>query len=570
MKITAITLGPIVDTFTLVEKPAGLWAASYTFSWLCREIIKNLCSEGVPVSEIVSPSVTCEKEKISFIGDKATELNSLFEEGVGLFHDRIVIMGDCKDKAKTAIDNAVGLLSKNIAETIGSNVDEVKTWLTDFLRIPFAVFDLGEDFQKDKENPLTKIGKLISAMELEPSFPSSEKVNYMLSLMRNISPENSDNKESEDGAQNNAKSSSSENANLWLYRKKLIGKNQKWIFDKPQKYSLEKIDQWFKWKPEDKRGKKYENYYAVIQSDGDSVGKLLEQLNNEDAKEFSWRAMSFAGASAELVKEYGGLPIYAGGDDLLAIVPLFGKIEEGMSIFGLLEKINEKFYEVFIKGFVKEKNLEETLERFPTLSFGISVHYKKYPLYEALETARNLLDNDAKTEPKNALAFQLAKHSGQTHKFVLYGISKANGYSMSKELKILDKMILAEEANGSDTSKRLSSLAHLVENNRALFIAAFNDSDNKQERVGKLINNLLDNAGQREEKTKTHRTDFADLAKAVAVNGDYGDADKRLNFLLSAMRIQQFMFEETSGEEKGDSGNNARTSNVSAGKEERK
>lgn len=60
--------------------------------------------------------------------------------------------------------------------------------------------------------------------------------------------------------------------------------------------------------------------------------------------------------------------------------------------------------------------------QIPTVSFGISIQYEKFPLYEALENARQLLFGEAKTHcykgmdhaGKNSMAIELQKHSGQT------------------------------------------------------------------------------------------------------------------------------------------------------------
>ena len=563
MKVTVATLGPIVDTFELVEKPAGLWAASYTFSWLCRAILENLLTakDSCPdAKDVVSPAVALDESgnvKLNpLYAPPGATPDELALQGVGLLHDRIVVIGDHVGSMKTAIDKAIGTLAEIIADVGGAKCEEVKPWLREYLRIPAAVIELGSP----SANPLTAAGKLISAMELEPSFPAVETVNHILSVFRNTDD------------------AGSENAKVLKYRKRLIPEaddKTEWIVAKKENpsnpLSLEELAECNGYSPKDGRGEKYRNYYAVIQSDGDSLGALLRQLDQEGAKEFSRRAIVFAGTCANLVRQYGGMPIYAGGDDLLAIVPLFGCIEKkGMTVLGLVEEINKAFYKAFYDVFIKKAGNEmarqlgedgpSRLDALPTLSFGISVQYKKSPLYEALEAARRLLENDAKTGKKNAVAIEVAKHSGQTHKFVIHGAAiKSADYGMSEGLKLLDKMILpspgaagAQQGEGdeNETSKRLSSLAHIVEENRILFREAFNEPEDLEKRMETLVKNLLDNPNQR--RYDEHVKDFGNLARIATMDEALGDNETRCDFLVAAMRLQQFMFEKVSEDEKDD------------------
>lgn len=61
----------------------------------------------------------------------------------------------------------------------------------------------------------------------------------------------------------------------------------------------------------------------------------------------------------------------------------------------------------------------KTDDYVPTLSFGITITYYKFPLFEALERSRELLFQKAKAGTKNRLAIALIKHSGQTAETVV-------------------------------------------------------------------------------------------------------------------------------------------------------
>ena len=152
-------------------------------------------------------------------------------------------------------------------------------------------------------------------------------------------------------------------------------------------------------------------YYAVVNSDGDKVGTLLKALckdleiskQSERINIFSGACLDYAGEAAKLVGKYGGMTIYAGGDDLLFIAPVH-------SIFSLCRELDETFKNTLKKGL---KEILSDVEINVSLSFGVAVQYVKYPLYEALERARVQLYK-AKESCGNRLGIELVKHSGKT------------------------------------------------------------------------------------------------------------------------------------------------------------
>lgn len=68
-------------------------------------------------------------------------------------------------------------------------------------------------------------------------------------------------------------------------------------------------------------------YYAMLLADGDRMGDAIQRLARTDDgwsrhKEFSSKLDGFALAARGLVEDHGGSLIYAGGDDVLALLPL--------------------------------------------------------------------------------------------------------------------------------------------------------------------------------------------------------------------------------------------------------
>lgn len=166
----------------------------------------------------------------------------------------------------------------------------------------------------------------------------------------------------------------------------------------------------------EKQKKSHHKYFCIVVADGDNVGKTVShpELSGVQLKKISEGLMYFGDKATELIKGFGGLPIYAGGDDLLFIAPVKGV--DGTNIFEFLNKVEEVAFKD-VQEAIKECGLRDKNGNLieASLSFGISITYYKYPLYEALAHARNLLfDVAKKIEDKKTWAWSLRKHSGSS------------------------------------------------------------------------------------------------------------------------------------------------------------
>ncbi len=64
-------------------------------------------------------------------------------------------------------------------------------------------------------------------------------------------------------------------------------------------------------------------YLAVLVADGDRMGKIISHIDSSDKhKKFSGELAKFAGAALKIVEGQNGTLVYAGGDDVLAFVPV--------------------------------------------------------------------------------------------------------------------------------------------------------------------------------------------------------------------------------------------------------
>lgn len=140
-------------------------------------------------------------------------------------------------------------------------------------------------------------------------------------------------------------------------------------------------------------------YYALLLADGDGMGKAIEQLERQDKHQaMSFKLSDFAKGVRTIVETtHHGSLIYAGGDDVLAFVPMH-------KIMQCAKALAKAFRTAMRSG----------LEGAPTLSVGVAICHHLDPLSDALTLAREA-EKEAKRLPgKNALCVKLDKRGGET------------------------------------------------------------------------------------------------------------------------------------------------------------
>lgn len=154
---------------------------------------------------------------------------------------------------------------------------------------------------------------------------------------------------------------------------------------------------------EQRLGKERPNpYYALIHADGDGMGAVIDALGvSEQHRRLSRVLGQFASGVETIVKKHQGALVYAGGDDVLAFVPLH-------TVLWCAQELARGFRET-LKGFSDEKG------RSPTLSVGIAIVHHLNSLRDALELARNAEKRAKDIDGKNALAITISKRSGEDY-----------------------------------------------------------------------------------------------------------------------------------------------------------
>jgi CRISPR-associated protein Cmr2 len=143
-------------------------------------------------------------------------------------------------------------------------------------------------------------------------------------------------------------------------------------------------------------------YYILLLADGDNMGKTIDAQDTlKKHRELSYRLSEFASTAQKIIADCEGVPIYMGGDDVLAYLPLHTALR---CITDLNENLNQAMRRFsFSDG--KGKHL-------PTLSGALVIAHHLTPLSNVLETARRA-EREAKEVPdKNSLIIVLSKRGG--------------------------------------------------------------------------------------------------------------------------------------------------------------
>lgn len=442
-KYLAITLGPIIGLLSYAKSTKELALASSFFSDWSKYLVDELDgklvketrglrimpqsgqenkinNENYPdriIYELNNADVEdnlkyIDKLKISFLKNKKIfkNNNKLFEKAKKYFQCHGVIY---ESDEKYALEKAYQILDYiELAQEVSVEKENK--------------LELGQEILEEIKKTITENMEVPSTTEigLYSIFTNVKYERYREVLKNKIKLDNEDSEEIEEK----------------ILQKESINYLQKELDEK-------KIDEKY-------RIPKYSKYIAVVQADGDGIGaKLKEYYNNEEKnkyKEMQQYLSQFANDVSKEIKEFGGYPVYIGGDDILCFMPLIG-FENKLLIEKLIE-IDKNF----ISRFKQENGI--------SLSFGLSVYYYKYPLEMARQEATRLLFSKAKSykrinsnDKKHSISMKLIKHSGKTNEIT---VALEDGEFRSEIINIWKKFL-----NEQNKCNKLSSVIHrLIEN----------------------------------------------------------------------------------------------------------
>lgn len=415
-KYVGITIGPIYDTLKLSSKPAGLWAASYLFSYmgkeLCRSIREKYSEDEV---QILIPNVSFDEK------GNVKKYSEYMKKGVGLFHDRIIFSVNINKSKEKVIEEIEEHIVSPVRDEILTNI------LQDLKCNGIKISDIEEQLKKcfqiyvytacieikENEAIIPAISGALDVLEVQRYISAKTEREYLYEFLNN----------------------NEVIKNCFLKKNIENRKWQLWVGEENGK--LKSI--------EDLCGNS--KYYALVQADGDGMGKVLCGLTNEDEiKDFSKKCLEYAAKASEIIESYDGITIYAGGDDLLFLAPINAVAEKSKDILSLIMELRIAFKNEF-------PETEESIYKACNVSYGVQIVYYKYPLYEAFDMVGYQLFVKGK-EMRNSCAMSIQKHSGQSHSFVIHNFSK------NKITEQIRNLIMHKEK--TDSGKQRQEFLHSV------------------------------------------------------------------------------------------------------------
>lgn len=136
-------------------------------------------------------------------------------------------------------------------------------------------------------------------------------------------------------------------------------------------------------------------FYAMLLMDGDNMGKLM---GDHEEEPISCALSSFTKGVRDIVRAHDGVTIYAGGDDVLAMLPMPGALN---CAFKLSQEYEQSFREVIP-------------EADATISAGLVFSHYNIPLSTVMREAHYILDEVAKDQNgRGSIAVSVLKSSGK-------------------------------------------------------------------------------------------------------------------------------------------------------------
>lgn len=494
-KYIGLTIGPIVKTISNAKRTGELWGASYIFSYIMKSIIKKIYDKYKESMEFVVPYIDEEvfKQKL----------------GVGLFHDRFILRINEGSNVKIDLEK----ISNEVIAYIGNKIiresnigDKEQVKLQEYFKKYFQMYYVEKEI-KNEENPIIVINKCLDLLELKQQYIPKEERNYLQEYMTNKKVKKSFLMDDALKSKEKFKRflSVTEIAAMELKNRYEINEEDENKFFKKLRERTKEIPKAYK-------------YYALVQADGDNIGKIIKNLDfsKEEYKDFSKKLFEFAKTASERIKKHEGFTIYAGGDDLLFLYPLINKTNkngienEHPTVFDMMHEISELF-RIEFKDYIDK--MEEKKEKKPSLSFGVTIAYYKYPLYEVLENARNLLFKEAKNyklskeKEKNAIAVRLIKHSGQSFQILLNKDEKSESYKLFKEL------FKQTIENKKEREKNIiASIPYRLIKDEYIVLTILKDQEHYKEMLENYFeNNVRNNINKEDEHVKRYVEDVKRL-----------------------------------------------------------
>lgn len=463
-KYLAITIGPVYETMQMARKTREFWGGSILLSLLARELCKSLIQAGIKKEDFLVP----------FPGIIDTEIRN-----VGLYHDRII----CKSPAEL-FEGFEDVIVVPALKRLASEINEVTSNITyEDLQEHFRIYAVCNE-APDK-SPLYELSNDLNTLEVFGKQSShrnaTEKIKHFLD---NVNTEYSDTGELKVGTF--LSKYFDLNDSNGQCRIKSIGEISSAELNSSDAVKYKKVlnsTLWSKKNKEDElipalKGsfgnefRNYHKYFCLLQADGDKLGSTLLNSPGDTISAISGDLISWGNEAFNILRDFGALPVYIGGDDLFCFAPV---ANSGRTILDIATQLSKTFI------------AKPELGKHATLSLGIKMQYYKSPMYAGYSSTFDLL-RTAKING-NSCAINYENHSGQPHQFCFSFEEK----SLSLLQQISENMVISEKKKSF-----LSSVMYKLKANEELVKIISGSS----ERLWYFFENNFEEADRRKENTR--------------------------------------------------------------------
>lgn len=358
-KYVGITIGPISNALQYAKDPQSLWFACGIFSEISRGICELITAPNCSFEDVVIYT------PYYFHGMKV-------DDGVAKTHDRIVFSANHVEEQ--VLDKIIALVKEDVCDLfpVEYHSVEYREFLKQYFQIHYICLNENENLH---QNCMMSIYPYLRDMELLQQKNMGTELNAFFDLFGQREDERS------------FRIMTSPMAHL-------IKKGAAQFFNVRGEFkSVSEIAN-----PSLPEGRKKMPYYCLVRCNGDNIDNLLRGFSeNKKLIAFSIACLEHSITASELIRIFGGLTVYAGGDEFFFFAPLIGT--DGSTVFELCQKIQQKFY-TFMKNHLPWSNS-------PTLSFGISIQRNTHEVYEAFVETGKILDVAKQISDKNNTAIRI-------------------------------------------------------------------------------------------------------------------------------------------------------------------
>ena len=237
-------------------------------------------------------------------------------------------------------------------------------------------------------------------------------------------------------------------------------------------------------------------YYALLLADGDHMGRAIDALDSEDAHQRFSRVLDeeFASRCQDIVSNHGGSLIYAGGDDVLALLPLHTALDCSRAI-------EERF------GAAMEVAFKDSAIPRPTLSAGLAVAHYLEPFGEVRQQASDA-ERAAKNAGRDRIAISVRKRGNATRTVVgTWRSDTAGTPSLLERIHIWSNVLRSKEVPSALAYKLEDAIVPLMTGSTSM------------------------NSGAEDEDEHICRS----LIKGVMIRRDFGDAEDKVTELIDQL-----------------------------------